>query len=137
MYKLVALLVWSSISCQLYGQEKHPDFQDPQNMKVAPEHTDCHKLPASFANLQEALTTIQNTRFYDDQKLQTTRRSGLMQARYVSCDFKTGFLIVKYDSKDHVFANVEKQIWEDLQKTADIDGYYHKHIKLLEEIEDQ
>lgn len=137
MYKLVAILAWLFISCQLHAQEKNPDFQDPQNMKVEPEHTDCHKLPGSFTNLQEALNTIENTRFYDDQKLRTTRRSGLMQARYVSCDFKTGFLIVRYDGMDQVFTNVEKQVWEDLQKTADIDGYYHKHIKVLEKIEDQ
>lgn len=137
MYKIIAILGWLVLSSQLYAQEKDPDFQDPQNMKVEPEHTDCHKLPPSFTNLQEALKTIEDTRFYYDQKLRTTRRSGLMQARYVSCDFKTGFLIVRYDGQDQVFTNVEQRVWEDLQKTADIDGYYHEHIKQLEKIEDQ
>jgi len=119
------------ISQQVFPQEKDPQFEDPQNMKVKPSNTDCQELPESFTDLQQALTLIQSTRFYYDQKIKTTRKSGLMKARYVSCDFKTGFLLVQYDSRDEVYPKVKLELWEQFQQTADIDGYYFKHIQKL------
>ena len=82
------------ITHQVYSQDQDPQYRDPQNMPVKPINTDCQELPESFEDLSEALSAIQNTRFHYDQKLKTTRKSGLMQARFLSCDFQTGFSVI-------------------------------------------
>ena len=120
---------------QLEAQDNSAQYQDPQNMPVKPTNTDCQALPESFVDLSSALLSLENTRFHYDQKIKTTRKRGLMQARYVSCDFKTGYLIIQYDGQKQVYPKVEIQLWEDFQETADIDGFYFKKIKSLPLIE--
>lgn len=122
------------ITHQVYSQDQDPQYRDPQNMPVKPINTDCQELPETFEDLSEALSAIQNTRFHYDQKIKTTRKSGLMQARFLSCDFQTGFLLIRYDGEDQVYPNIGLQLWEQFQKTADIDGFYFKHIENLQTI---
>ena len=137
MPKLGLVLLMLMVSSLIYAQDKDQQFQDPQNMKVDPENTDCHKLPNKFQNLSEALEAIENTRFYYDQSLKTTRRSGLMQARFVSCDFKTGFLVIRYDGLDQVYTDIDLKLWEQFQQTADIDGFYFDNIENLPKVQSQ
>ena len=87
--------------------------------------------------MSEAMTVLESTRFYYDQSIKTTRRSGLMRARFLSCDFKIGFLLIHYNGEDQVYPNVETKLWEQFQQTADIDGFYFKHIKQLPKIENE
>jgi hypothetical protein len=131
MYRLALVLTVLMSSYLGFAQEVDPQFKDPQNMKVDPENTDCHKIPDTFENLSEALETIDSTRFYYDQRIKTTRKSGLMQARYVSCDFETGYLIVRFDGMDRVYPDIKLELWESFQQTADIDGYYLKEVEHL------
>jgi len=131
---LKPLLISGMLLFNLAALAQDPQFKDPQNMKVAPQNTDCHDLPTQFASNEEAVKILNETRFYQDQSLRTTRRSGLMQARYLSCDFKTGYLIVRFDGDDTVYPDVKPELWEQLQQTSDIDGYYFKHIKPLAKI---
>lgn len=134
MFKLILLFSTFMMGSLVYSQDKDQQHPDPQNMKVTPENTDCHKLPESFQSMSEALEAIENTRFYYDQSLKTTRRSGLMQARFVSCDFKTGFLVIKYDGDDQVYPEVSLELWEQLQENPDIDGFYFDKIQNLPKI---
>jgi hypothetical protein len=129
------LLIFGSLSA--FSQESDPQYKDPQNMRVAPEHTDCHKLPKTFENLTEALPMLKATRFYYDQSLKTTRRSGLMRARFLSCDFKNGYLLIHFNGQDQVYPNVEVRLWEQFQQTADIDGFYYEYIENLPRINPQ
>jgi hypothetical protein len=134
MFKLVLLFSTFIMGFLAYSQDKEQQHPDPQNMKVAPENTDCHELPETFQSLSEALEAVENTRFYYDQSLKTTRRSGLMQARFVSCDFKTGYLVIKYDGTDQVYPEVGLELWEQFQKDPDIDGFYFDRIQNLPKI---
>ena len=137
MKELYIILILTVVSWTVHSQDQDPQFKDPQNMKVEPQHTDCHKLPEVFENLSEAISVLESTRFYYDQSIKTTRRSGLMRARYLSCDFKTGFLLIHYNGEDLVYPNIETQLWEQFQQTADIDGFYFKHIEQLPKIESE
>ncbi len=119
---------------QAYAQHQDPPVTDPQNMKVEPGNTDCHKLPDTLEDLTEALSAFENYRFYYDQSIKTTRRRGLMQARFLSCDFSTGYLVVRYDSVDQVFPQVSISLWKEFQATSDIDGFYFKRIEKLPKI---
>ena len=132
-YLFGSLLVM--LGLQLAAQDNSAQYQDPQNMPVKPTNTDCQELPDSFLDLSSALLSLEKARFHYDQKIKTTRKRGLMQARYVSCDFKTGYLIVQYDGQNQVYPNVDLQLWEDFQQTADIDGFYFKKIKGLPTVE--
>ena len=118
-----------------YAQESNSDYDDPQNMRIEPENTDCHKLPETFESLQHAVALLEATRFNLDENFKTTRRSGLMRARFVSCDFKQGYLMVRYDGKDQIYPDIDTQLWEEFRSTADIDGYYFKKIAILPTIE--
>ncbi|GJM28650.1 MAG: hypothetical protein DHS20C17_12850 [Cyclobacteriaceae bacterium] len=137
MFRLGLVFTMLIVSYRLSAQEADPQFKDPQNIKIAPENTDCHTLPASFQSLSEATEKLENTRFYYDQRIRTTRKSGLMQARFVSCDFNTGYLIIKYNGNDMVYPDIKKELWEAFQQTPDIDGYYLKNIEHLNKLDDQ
>ena len=131
----IVVLVWGILP--VLSQDKDPQYQDPQNMKVTPENTDCHELPDAFTNLTEALPMLKATRFYYDQSLKSTRRSGLMRARFLSCDFKNGYLLIHFNGQDQVYPNVEVRLWEQFQQTADIDGFYYEYIENLPRINPQ
>lgn len=124
---LIILLVFGS---RLWAQEE----KDPQNMPVKPENTDCQELGDNFHDLEGALTAIKRSRFYYEQKIRTTRKSGLMEASYYSCDFKSGYLIIRYDSAEQLYWPVDMTLWERFQKSPDIDGFYIKEIKDLTQI---
>ena len=134
MFKLTILFLLFMISIAVYSQNNDPDVRDPQNMKVDPENTDCYKLPETFHSVPEAMDVIENTRFYLDQNFRTTRRSGLMQARFVSCDFKTGYLVIRYDGTDQVYPDIKLELWERFRKATDIDGFYFDNIQNLTRI---
>jgi hypothetical protein len=131
---LLGVLLWSTI-IPVFGQHNEPGEKDPQNIKIEPQYTDCHQMPNSFAQLSEALAAIDNTKFYLDESIRTTRKSGLMQARYVSCDFKTGYLLVRYDGIDQLYPGVEVELWQQFQGTSDIDGFYFQKIQKLPKID--
>ena len=135
MKHIVGVIGLCVITSVCYAQENSSDYDDPQNMKIEPEHTDCHKLPKTFESMEQAVTLLEATRFNLDENFKTTRKSGLMRARFVSCDFKQGYLMVHYDGKDQIYPNVEPQLWEEFRSTADIDGYYIKKIAILPTIE--
>jgi len=131
------LMLMMGFCVMVYAQQQDQQLRDPQNMKVDPENTDCHILPKTFQSLTEALEAVENTRFYYDQSLKTTRRSGLMQARFVSCDFKTGYLVIRYDGSDQVYPDIDLELWEQFQQTPDIDGFYFDKIQNLPKVQNQ
>lgn len=110
------------------------DYSDPQNMPVEPQNTNCEKKLAQFEDKESALTALTGTKFHLEQEIKTTRTSGLMQAFYGSCDFKTGVLMVEFDQIKHVYMNIPLAMWEQFKSTDDIDGFYFKHIKKLPEL---
>lgn len=133
MGKLCKLLIFCCMwSHQMWAQE----IKDPQNMPVKPEHTDCQELPDSFDDLQSALTAIKSSRFYYEQKIKTTRKNGLMGANYYSCDFKNGYLIIRFDNVEQLYPQVEMALWKRFQQTRDIDGFYAREIRVLPQIID-
>ncbi len=129
MRYLTTFLLLSSMTVA-YGQ----DYDDPQNMPVEPQNTNCEKKLADFENKESALTALTTTKFHLEQEIKTTRKSGLMQAFYGSCDFKTGVLMVEFDQIKHVYMDVPLTMWEQFKSTDDIDGFYFKHIKNLPEL---
>lgn len=137
MLRLFITTLLLQVGLAVYSQEPDPQYKDPQNMRVDPENTDCHLLPESFQKASEALEVLETARFYYDQSIKTTRKSGLMWARFVSCDFKKGYLIIRYDSQDMVYPEVDLKLWEQFQQTADIDGFYFKRIEKLPKLDVQ
>ena len=129
----IALLL--TIGLATFTSSMAQDYSDPQNMPVEPANTDCHKLPEIFTDANQAQELITSTKFYLEQEFKTTRRRGLMAASYHSCDFKEGFLVVQFDGQPHIYGNVPLETWQKFQGTADIDGFYLKHIKTLAEIQ--
>lgn len=115
------------VTLQAMGQ----DYTDPQNMPVDPKNTNCQHLPEVFADGTAAIARVKAAKFNYHQNFKTTRRSGLMQASYASCDFKIGYLMVTYDGNEMIYPNVPMALWKEFQSTSDIDGFYFKKIKDL------
>ncbi len=130
IYTLV-LLSWLGLN-----SVQAQDYQDPQNMPVEPENTDCQSLPEEFSGYKQALELIEASRFYYQQNIKTTRKQGLMEAAYYSCDFKQGYLVVVLDGKKILHQEVPLEQWEEFQQTPDIDGYYLNHFSKLPRIQD-
>ncbi len=123
---IILLCAWGCAGL-VYGQ----DYDDPQNMSVDPQNTNCAQQLEEFTTTTKALEALSKTKFHLEQEIKTTRRSGLMQAFFGSCDFKTGILMVEYNSQKFIYMDVPVTMWDQLKSSDDIDGFYFKHIEKL------
>ena len=120
--------------CCYAGTLSAQDYDDPQNMPVDPQNTNCAQHILEFETAAKTLELMKQTKWHLEQEIKTTRTSGLMNAFFGSCDFKTGVLMVEFDQQKHIYLNIPVAMWEQLKATDDIDGFYYKHIKKLPEL---
>jgi hypothetical protein len=108
----------------------HPTIaQDPQNMKVESQVLDCGEMKTSFADIKEAKETLEKTVFAFTQELKTTKRNGIKEVYYYSCDNETGFLLIKEDDREIVYRDYPRFQWKLLIETTDLDDFYDKNVR--------
>ena len=98
------------------------------NYPVGPQTTNCDSLDLSKVASENHIVTIKSTTFRFDQTFKLTRRTGLKGGSFYSCDNKTGYLIIKYNEEEQLFADVEKEQWQELITSRDPEGYYLEKI---------
>jgi len=88
----------------------------------------CEESTFEFATYQEALNVIQNTSFeFEDE---TTKNSSWIEnAKYFSCDMKTGFLIIETSNQEYIHKDVPIEIWEEFNSSESLGKYYNRKIK--------
>jgi len=117
---LVSTCFWGVLFCQ---------GQDPQNMKVGNTKINCEKIEQEFKNLQEAKISLDTTTFTFTQEYKTTKKFGVMEANFYTCDNATGFLRIVVSGKEQIFRDVTHFTWKGLLETNDPDQFFEDHIR--------
>lgn len=89
----------------------------------------CEKLPKSFTSYAIALKTIKASHFKIEQSIKANGSSWILGASFLSCDSKTGFLIIKTERKEYIHSNVPTTIWKEFKKADSFGSYYNHNIK--------
>jgi hypothetical protein len=103
--------------------------QDPQNMKVENQILDCVSIKPTFQNMKEAEESLSNSTFAFTQNFKTTKKSGVKEAHFYSCNHEVGFLRIKVDDKELLYRNVTRYNWKLLIESKDLDEFYEKNIR--------
>lgn len=97
----------------------------------AQSHKSCEKLPASFPNYENAIQQIKVAEFKINETIDTRKSSWIRGLSYFSCDGKSGFMIMKTDSKSYIHQNVPIDIWNEVKNAESFGSYYNDKIKHL------
>lgn len=89
----------------------------------------CEKLPNSYSSYEEAIGIIENARFKQEERINTSKSSWIRAASYYSCDGETGCFILETDSKKYIYSGLPVDIWQDFKKADSFGGYFNKNIK--------
>ena len=130
MDKVILILFFLlSTSIRCFSQEvKH-------NYLVGPQSTTCDSISINQLESDELMQLIKSTTFRFDQKFKLTRKQGLQSGEYYSCDNAIGYLIVKYNGREHLYESVEKTLWKQFITSSDPEGFYLKNKIEFQEIE--
>ena len=94
------------------------------NYTVGPQTTNCDSLDLSKVPAENQIASIRSATFRFDQSFKLTRRTGLKGGSFYSCDNKSGYLIIKYNEKEQLIADVKKEQWQEFISSRDPEGYY-------------
>jgi len=89
----------------------------------------CNDLPGSYSSYDEALSTIRSAEFKLHEKISTSKSSWIRGAEYYSCDNRTGYFILKTDSKDYIHKDMPVNVWESFKNAESFGRYYNDNIK--------
>ena len=103
-----------------------PAQEVEHNYLVGPQSTTCDSLKMHDLSIDQCIEQIRKSNFRFDQTFRLTRKKGLQQGEFYSCDGKVGFLIIKFNDEEQLYQNVEKTSWELLISSSDPEGYYLK-----------
>lgn len=88
----------------------------------------CNENTFKFASYEEALYEIKSTSF--EFKDETTKSSSWIEnAKYYSCDMKTGFLIIETSDNEYIHKDVPLEIWQEFSDSESLGKYYNRKIK--------
>jgi hypothetical protein len=90
---------------------------------------DCKTLNDNFANYESALKVIKSDDFSFSDNCNTNKSSWIENAKYYSCDNKTGYLLLKTKSKTYIHKNVPIEKWNEFKKAESFGKYYNRNIK--------
>ena len=121
----IALLIFVSLFAdRVFSQEEY------HNKKVDPEKIDCHKMPAEFYDIQEAIKVFSKTNFRYTEQFKTGKTSGVMTGKFYSCDNNLlGYLAIKIDGLYLIYQEIPSRIWKEFSGSNDLDAYYLEHIR--------
>ena len=91
--------------------------------------TSCEDLPTYYYSYARALSTVKNTSFSFDDAANTTGSSWVRALHYYSCDYQTGYLIMRTDKKEYLHNRVPMKIWKQLKNTQSKGEFYNQFIR--------
>lgn len=90
---------------------------------------DCKKLQENFSSYDEALNTIETTKFTFVDEVNTSKSSWIRNARYYSCNRKEGYFLLETSKKRYIFKGLPIAIWISFKKADSFGKYYHQFIR--------
>ena len=118
IFLCIMVLMHIFLQNHAYGQEVE------HNYLVGPQVVTCDSLEITDLPKEEQIDLIRSAKYRFDQSFRLTRKTGLQQGEYYACDNLTGFLIIKYNDTFYLYAEVEKDLWEQMISSSDPEGFY-------------
>lgn len=116
------ILIIGSASSGTFAQEVE------HNYPVGPSKTSCDSLSLEGFSFEESLEKIESTTFRFEQKFRNSRLSGVQAGQFLSCDGKSGFLLLTVDKRKTIHMDVPRTIWDNLIGSSDPDHLYREQI---------
>ncbi|MBN2173966.1 MAG: hypothetical protein JW731_07535 [Bacteroidales bacterium] len=129
MYRLVKYLFVTIIIVFLHISPDTIGQGIEHNYLVGPQNTSCDSLPKTFANLEKAISLIENATFRSSEKFTINRKFGVQGGWYYSCDNKTGYLIILQDNYKLLFHGVPKSVWDAFIITTDFETFMDENLR--------
>ena len=119
----------------LFTQNHAKGQEVEHNYLVGPQVVTCDSLELASEPLEERLSMIRSAKYRFDQSFRLTRKTGLQQGEYYSCDNLTGYLIIKYDDTFYLYMKVKKNLWDQMLSSSDPEGHYLRYKEQLIEVQ--
>ncbi|WP_367997935.1 KTSC domain-containing protein [Zobellia uliginosa] len=90
---------------------------------------DCKTINDNFVSYENALKVIKSADFSYSDDCNTSKSSWINDAKYYSCDNKTGYLLLETKSKTYIHKKIPIEKWNDFKKAESFGKYYNRNIK--------
>lgn len=91
--------------------------------------SNCNSLNKNFGSYAEAISTVRNTDFKIEEKVNTDS-SWIDSIEYYSCDGKIGYLILNtLEEQSYIHNGVPVEVWEQFKDASSYGRYYNSYIK--------
>jgi KTSC domain len=89
----------------------------------------CENLSANFESYAVAKVELKKHKFKLQESLNSEQSSWIKSVEYLSCNGKTGFLILETDKQEYVHQDVPIEIWKEFSKVSSVGNFYNLRIK--------
>lgn len=89
----------------------------------------CKELPSSFSNYNEALNLVGNAKFSFVDYLNTSKSTIIKGAKYYSCDYQIGYLIIGVNNQRYIYQGVPVNVWNNFKKAKSFGSFYTNYIR--------
>ena len=108
--------------CLLYFHSYAQEVE--HNYLVGPNTVTCDSLDIVKEDQKQSIEDIRQAKFRFTQSFKLTRKQGLQAGEFYSCDATHGYLIITYNSVEHLYFEVSQDFWEMLISSSDPEGVY-------------
>ena len=90
----------------------------------------CNNLHSSFSSYQQAISTIQNTKFVLSDRLPAEKSSWIKTASYYSCNRISGYMIYTTDKgRQYIHSGLPINVWQAFKTASSSGSFYVRNIK--------
>ncbi len=90
---------------------------------------DCNNLDKTYDSFESAKKIIKSSDFKYSDNCDTSKSSWIYDSEYLSCDGKTGFLIIETKSRTYIHQQVPIEIWNEFKKAKSFGKFYNRNLK--------
>ena len=98
-------------------------------ISISCDSQNCTELKDDFLSYQEAKELIKVTEFTFSDKCDTNKSSWILNAKYYSCNQRTGYFLVKTKKKTYIHKNIPKELWNEFKDAESFGKFYNSKIK--------
>ena len=90
----------------------------------------CNNLPSNFSSYQQAIRTIQNTKFVLTDRLPSGKSSWIKTANYYSCNGTNGYMIYTTDKgRQYIHSGLPLNVWQAFKTASSSGSFYVRNMK--------
>ena len=89
----------------------------------------CDDIPSTFTTYKEVKSMIDETDFSFEDSVDTSKSSWIRNAKFYSCNNKTGYFVLTTDRKKYVFVNMPVSLWKRFKHAESFGKFYNRYIR--------